>query len=179
MTMIMTMRRPLRLFLILVFCVIGNISCVEAFAKNPKPAASAKSLATPSLNYLGVPLPQETLATKKTTINGYSFNIEIASSEREQAIGLMGRTTLDPEQGMLFPMQQRRVARFWMKNMRIAIDMVFIRDNKVVAIETAVPACLADPCPSYGPSEPVDAVLELAARRASQIGLKVGQTILI
>ena len=53
--------------------------------------------------------------------------------------------------------------------------MVFVRQERVIAIEAAAAPCMRLPCPSYGPDEPVDGVLELAAGQAARLGLRVGE----
>ena len=50
--------------------------------------------------------------------------------------------------------------------MKISIDMIFINENKkIVTIHKLVPPCLADPCPSYSPTEPILYVVETVACR--------------
>jgi len=105
--------------------------------------------------------------------------LEVAKTPEQQEIGLMFRTELPGDRGMLFPFGQTRMARFWMKNTLIPLDMVFLREGEVLAIVANVPPCRQDPCPSYGPSLWVDAVLELPAGRSAQLGLKVGDRLAI
>jgi hypothetical protein len=64
-----------------------------------------------------------------------------------------------------------------MKNTKIPLDMVFLKDGEVKAIEADVPPCTADPCPSYGPETPIDQVIELRGGRAAELGLKVGDRV--
>jgi uncharacterized membrane protein (UPF0127 family) len=52
--------------------------------------------------------------------------------------------------------------------------MLFIRDGMVVAIEAHAQPCMRLPCPSYGPNEPVDGVVELTAGQAEALGIAVG-----
>jgi hypothetical protein len=61
-----------------------------------------------------------------------------------------------------------------MKNTKIPLDMVFLRNGEVKAIAANVPPCTAEPCPSYGPQIPIDQVIELRGGRAAELGLKVG-----
>ena len=53
------------------------------------------------------------------------FNVEIADTEAERAIGLMNREKLASSAGMLFVYDRPRRARFWMKNTLIPLDMIF------------------------------------------------------
>ena len=66
------------------------------------------------------------------------------------------------------------LARFWMHRTPAALDMLFIRDGKVVAIEAHTKPCMHLPCPSYGPDEQVQSVVELGAGQAEALGIKVG-----
>jgi uncharacterized membrane protein (UPF0127 family) len=65
-------------------------------------------------------------------------------------------------------------ARFWMHLTPSPLDMIFIRDGTVIHIETDVPPCMDLPCPSYGPDQLSDGVVELGAGQAEALGIKVG-----
>ncbi|MCW6053938.1 DUF192 domain-containing protein [Lyngbya sp. CCAP 1446/10] len=105
------------------------------------------------------------------------IGLEVAQTPQEQAIGLMFRTELPDDRGMLFPIAPPRNVRFWMKNVQIELDMIFLREGIVQAIISNVPPCFSDTCPSYGPDFPVDGVIELKGGRAAQLGLKIGDRI--
>jgi uncharacterized membrane protein (UPF0127 family) len=106
-----------------------------------------------------------------------AMGLEVAKTPEQQAIGLMFRTELPDDRGMLFPIAPPRNVRFWMKNVQIELDMIFLREGVVQAIIPNVPPCFGDNCPNYGPDVPVDAVIELKGGRAAQLGLKVGDRI--
>jgi len=127
------------------------------------------------VNPRGQQLPIEARAI----VGDQTILLEVARTPEQQEIGLMFRTQLPSDRGMLFPFGQTRMARFWMKNTLIPLDMVFLREGEVLAIVANVPPCRQDPCPSYGPSLWVDAVLELPAGRSAQLGLKVGDRLAI
>ena len=105
------------------------------------------------------------------------IGLEVAKTPQQQAIGLMFRTELPDDRGMLFPIAPARNVRFWMRNVQIELDMIFLREGVVQAIIPNVPPCLSDTCPNYGPDVPVDGVIELKGGRAAQLGLKVGDRI--
>ncbi|MCS7030110.1 MAG: DUF192 domain-containing protein [Gloeomargarita sp. SKYG116] len=111
--------------------------------------------------------------------NGQRILLEVAWTPEQQTLGLMYRERLEPNRGMLFPFYPPRPVQFWMKNMRAPIDMVFLYENKVIAIYPNVPPCRRNPCPTYGPDGLVDAVIELAPGRAQELGLKVGDTLIV
>ncbi|MDJ0516613.1 MAG: DUF192 domain-containing protein [Trichodesmium sp. MO_231.B1] len=117
--------------------------------------------------------------TAKAQISGQIINLEVAKTPKEQAMGLMYRTELADDQGMLFSFDPPRKVDFWMKNCKISLDMIFIRSGVVKAIALDVPPCLADPCPVYGSGVPVDRVIEVRGGRITELGLKVGDRIII
>src|SRR3989338_6278411 len=80
------------------------------------------------------------------------INVEIADDQHERTIGLMYRDNLPDYVGMLFIFTEEAAYAFWMKNMKIPIDIVWIdRNLNVVRIEQNVPPCEDDPCPKYVP----------------------------
>jgi uncharacterized protein len=123
-------------------------------------------------------LPGQVLPiTAKAMIAKQSFDLEVAQKPQQQSIGLMYRTFLPPNRGMLFPFRPAQPVSFWMKHCSIALDMIFLREGKVVGISANVPPCVADPCPTYGPKVSVDQVIEVQSGRTAALGLKVGAPI--
>lgn len=113
----------------------------------------------------------ETASGKK-----HKFNIELAQTPQEQMRGLMHRTEMAEDAGMLFIFETEREARFWMKNTLIPLDMIFIRaDGTIHRIhENATPHDLTG-VPSEGP---VKAILELNGGISAKLGLQKGDKIL-
>ncbi|MEL7051724.1 MAG: DUF192 domain-containing protein [Cyanobacteria bacterium J06555_13] len=127
-----------------------------------------------TLNGPGQLLPVSAIAT----MNGESIELEIAETPQQQSLGLMFRSQLPDNRGMLFPFPQPRRARFWMKDVPVPLDMVFLRNSEVIEIAAEVPPCANLPCPSYGPEQAlVDQVIELRSGRAAEIGLQPGDTV--
>ena len=117
--------------------------------------------------------------TAKADINGEMIELEVAQTPEQQAKGLMYRLSLEKNRGMLFPFAPPLMARFWMKNVSIPLDMIFLKDGIVKAVLLNVPPCDADPCPVYGPNTMVNQVIELAGGRAKELGVKEGDKIKI
>lgn len=115
--------------------------------------------------------------TATATVAGRKINLEVARSPQEQATGLMYRDQVPDDRGMLFLFDPARPVGFWMRNVRIPLDMIFLENGQVKAIASAVPPCNTDPCPTYGPETPIDQVIELRGGRAAELGLKVGDRI--
>src|SRR3546814_5706222 len=74
----------------------------------------------------------------------HRFDVEVARTDAEQDRGLMFRTSLPENGGMLFPFKKPRIGSFWMKNTLIPLDMIFIRaDGSVDRIaENTIPESL-------------------------------------
>lgn len=105
----------------------------------------------------------------------HAFKVEVARSEAEQERGLMFRTGLPADGGMLFPFPKPKIASFWMKNTVIPLDMIFVRaDGSIDRIaENTIPESL-EPVASGGE---VAAVLELAGGTAAKLGLDESATV--
>jgi len=105
----------------------------------------------------------------------HRFTVEVAGTPEEQAYGLMNRSELAPDKGMIFPFDPPRDASFWMKNTLIPLDMIFIRADGTIAniAENTVPISL-EPVMSEGP---VKAVLEIAGGRSAELGIKAGDKV--
>lgn len=102
-------------------------------------------------------------------------SLELAITDEQKAVGLMFRDVLPPNHGMLFLFDREDYLPFWMKNTLIPLDFIWLdASGTVVDVKASVPPCKLDPCPSYKPSRPARAVLELAAGQAAAHGVKPG-----
>jgi uncharacterized membrane protein (UPF0127 family) len=118
--------------------------------------------------------------TIKSTNGTHVFTVESAKTEAQQARGLMYRTDLTPDGGMLFwPYPPDggppRDASFWMKNTPSPLDIIYIRADGTIAriAENTVPFS-ETPVPS---GEPVGAVLELMGGRSAELGIAEGDLV--
>lgn len=156
--------------LLLMGCALPSGSAFNARSNPVAPVITTQA------NTLSQSLP----ITAQITIAGQVIQLEVANTAQQQAIGLMGRTSLANDRGMLFPFNPPRPAQFWMKNTLISLDMLFIRKGVIKAIAVKAPPCKADPCPTYGSgNEVIDQVVEVRGGRAAELGLKVGDRISI
>lgn len=124
------------------------------------------------------------VATVPVTITSaqgkHRFEVEAARTTAEQAQGLMYRTDLKPDGGMLFaPYPPEgggpREASFWMKNTPTPLDILFIRADGTIAriAENTVPFSEA----AVPSGEPVAAVLELVGGRSAELGISEGDSV--
>lgn len=146
--------------------------------------ACSPSPARPSSNGLALapsqPRGQQLPVTAVAELGGQRIALEVAQTPEQQALGLMYRPALAPNRGMLFPISPPRPVSFWMRNVPVPLDMVFIYQGRIQALASQVPPCIADPCPTYGPQgQLVDQVIELAAGRAAELGLEVGDGVAV
>ncbi len=66
--------------------------------------------------------------------------LEVAATDEEKAKGLMNRPSLAQNRGMVFLFKPQRQVTFWMKDTLISLDMIFIKDGKIVKIaKDAIP----------------------------------------
>lgn len=136
-------------------------------------AANAKSAtAAPAVHAVsGLPVVDLTVRSGAKT---HAFRVEVAASQEEQAKGLMFRTEMGADEGMIFPEATPRRPSFWMKNTVIPLDIIFIAPNgRILNIANALPYDLT-PVPSEGIA---GAVLELNGGRAAQLGIKPGDKV--
>jgi uncharacterized protein len=157
------------LFLGLELLLMGCTTAPTA-STEPATAPTVQPFVQPTVPTAGQQLP----ITAEIKIGGKSLRLEVANSGQEQATGLMYRPNLPDDRGMLFPMRPPRPAQFWMKNVPVALDMVFLYEGQIIAIVPKVPPCQTPECPVYGPQGLVDHVLELRSGRAAELQLKVG-----
>jgi len=120
-------------------------------------------------------LPLEELVVE-TSVGKFTFSVEVADNQTERATGLMFRTEMAPNHGMLFDFGKTEPIAMWMQNTVLSLDMVFIEpDGTVLRIASNTTPFSRDIITSGGP---VSHVLEINAGMATQIGLKIGDQII-
>jgi len=153
----------------LAFALVLTLGCSSV----PLGAVAQESVPTPSPGQM---LPIEAEAQIKDRV----FQLEVARTPRQQQIGLMFRTEMAADRGMLFPYDPpAQPVAFWMYNTLIPLDIIFLYQGEIVHIAANVPGCAELPCPSYGPDpdQLVDQVVELNGGTAADLGLTVGDGI--
>lgn len=107
---------------------------------------------------------------------GTRYQVEVAQDDASRARGLMFRDRLEAGHGMLFIHEREEPQAYWMKNTRIALDILYF-DNarRLVSQQRDVPPCSAgDACPPYPSFRPARYVLELNAGQAAELELENG-----
>lgn len=121
-------------------------------------------------------LPTEPLVIVTRDGTQHRFTVEMALTPEQQMVGLMFRTEVKPDEGMLFDWGAPRESVMWMRNTLVPLDMVFIAaDGRIHRIaERTVPLSLA----TISSQGPVRATLELAGGTAERLGLRPGDRVL-
>jgi hypothetical protein len=127
----------------------------------------------------GEPQAQAPLPATKVVIDTQKgpvvFNVELAADGVSQERGLMYRTRLASDAGMLFDFHRPNLVVFWMKNTPLSLDMLFIRaDGTVSTIAADTVPYSEEKIPA---SEPVRAVLEINGGRAMALGIQPGDKV--
>ena len=127
-------------------------------------------------------LPTSEFKTTSTVkIGETTVDVKVANTADTRKKGLSGVKSLGANQGLLFVFEANDSKPiFWMKDMNIAIDMIWIANQKVVQIDADVPA----PAPGtadkdlklYPAHQPVEYVLEVNAGFAEERGIAVGDS---
>ena len=109
--------------------------------------------------------------------------LEVAVTTQEIQRGLMGRTALPDNAGMVFLFHPPRRVTFWMYRTLIPLDMIFVRDGRVVKLLENVPPCKSqnpEECPHYPEDQggiTVSEVIEVNGGWAAAHGVKEGHAV--
>ena len=138
---------------------IPRLFCIVAFA-------AIASSANAQLN-IG-------LRTIQMKVGIYSIQAEVADSPDLREVGLMNRTSLPTNSGMLFIFEQKAGNCFWMKNTKLPLSIAFIADDgKIVNIEEMQ----ADTTNNHCPKAPIRYAIEMNKGWFSERVIVPGNTI--
>lgn len=135
-------------------------------------------------NFINSFFPQKKpLSETKIQVGSNIINVELADTPAERARGLSGRDSLATDSGMLFVFPESKKYQFWMKGMKIPIDIIFINGGKVVDFLKNVPPPQPNQkdadLPLLQPTTAVDMVLEVSSGYIDQKGIVVGDNVLL
>ncbi|GEM_PF-324526 len=148
-------------------------------SKEPKPWHYAVLLGIVAISFV-VWMFQDKMDVVTLEVKDERLQVLVASTFQQQYRGLGGRESLGEYDGMLFPFGYEGRHAIVMRDMRFPIDIVWLRYNEVVDIAPMVPI---EPDESehalfrYTPRTDATTVLELEAGRASELGLRIGDTV--
>lgn len=94
--------------------------------------------------------PQDLPLTHTFTHNNRTFHLEVATKPLELEKGLKFRNHLPSDRGMLFNLgKEYKNVPFWMQQVKIPLDIIFIKDKVVTTVIYNAPPCAKNPCPIY------------------------------
>lgn len=171
-------KRSMKSYIIRRVILVVGVLCIAAGTLWSQGGISERDLARVAADpMMNLSFPVRPLSIETQTGKAIDLKVEVAATPEHWAQGLMYRTDLADDAGMIFLMgQPPRVISFWMKNTLIPLDMVFIgEDNLIKHIHAN-----AEPENLQGISsvEPVTMVLEIGGGRAQALGLAVGDKII-
>jgi uncharacterized membrane protein (UPF0127 family) len=123
-------------------------------------------------------------STKQSiTVGDTPVYVEIAADDASRIKGLSGQKSLKENEGMLFIFDSDTYAAFWMKDMKFAIDIIWIKDSKIVHISKAVqppePGTPADKLKKYTSPVTYNRVLEVNAHFSDRNSIEIGDKVTI
>ncbi len=117
---------------------------------------------------------EKNLQTRTVLLKNIPISVTLAQTNAEITKGLGGKSRLKENEGMLFVFSKPDVYKFWMKDMKFSIDIVWIENNKVVFIHKSVSP---DTYPTtFSPTQPAGLVLELPGGFCDTHGVSVGDS---
>lgn len=148
---------------------------VLGVAAIPALSSGAGALAEEDATKPQAELPKEKLVIVTKGGQRHELNVEMALTPEQQTTGLMFRTSVPADGGMLFDWGGPRESLMWMRNTVSPLDMVFINADGTIRriAEDTVPQSLA----TIDSGGPVRATLELAAGSARRLGIHAGDKV--
>ena len=113
-------------------------------------------------------------------VNDYKLYVEIADTEDLQAYGLMQRTSLDENAGMLFVYPDQEIRGVWMKNTLLALDVLFFSESgQIVSMLRNLQPCKQTPCSIYNSQNKARYMLEVNTGFIDKHDIKIGQDVML
>ncbi|MFA4937583.1 MAG: DUF192 domain-containing protein [Patescibacteria group bacterium] len=121
----------------------------------------------------------QNLNTQRLQIGESVISVEIADTSIKQIKGLSGRDSLAADSGMLFVYNAPTKNHFWMKDMKFALDFIWIINGQVIQLDQniAPPITSADEPSRIYPQDYYDMVLEVSAGWIATKQIKVGDMV--
>ena len=140
-----------------------SVGSAVVLAADPHPARAEAPVSTGRLEI-------------RTAKAGHSFTLELMDTDAKRAEGLMFRTQMAADHGMLFDFKREQPVWFWMKNTYLPLDMIFVKaDGTILSIaENTTPLSEAT-VPSGGP---VRFVFEVLAGTTRRLGITPGDRVI-
>jgi uncharacterized membrane protein (UPF0127 family) len=154
--------RALVIILVLVMILAGCAG--ESAGKSSGSGESSGGTSVPELRNLII----ETSGGEEVEVR-----VEIADTDPERARGLMGRTALAEDRGMLFVFEEEQELSFWMKDTLIPLSIAYM-DSEGRTVDIQDMKALDDDPPHYASAEPARYALEVNKGFFEERGVEVG-----
>src|SRR4028118_1473787 len=179
---------PLSTIAVLVFAAIGAAQSVpeqsglEQYSSGDQAPSEQSAVPTenaiPAENTTPATEPEITILPTVTIINSLGemvpVQVEIADTAAEWQTGLMGRTALAQDAGMLFVFDQEQLLSFWMKDTLIPLSIAFIdSQGRIVDIQDMQPLDET----SHQSAVPAQYALEVNQGFFGERGIMIGDTV--
>lgn len=152
--------------IILLFSILGLISC-----KNEKKHSTTAN--TEEIDIQFIKQGEVYLKNEADTLK--IIDAEFAENNNTRRIGLMNRSSLDENEGMLFIFDEDNSSSFWMKNTRIPLDILFF-DKDSILINYHENARPYETKIQYGANANYRFVLEVNGGKAKTWGVEPSKT---
>jgi uncharacterized protein len=158
----------------LVAIVAVALACTGQNQVVAPPATPAESAAEPSGLQPSEPFDVTTVTLVDPAGAAREIDVFDAHTPDRRRRGLMERTELPPDAGMVFRYPADSDGGFWMKNTLIPLSIAYFDADGVVHTVLDMEPCEADPCPSYPPGAAYRGALEVNQGFFADIGLEPG-----
>ena len=142
-------------------------------------APAAEPSGTPS------PMPSSTVRFEPAKVlidtgeGSVLIDAEKAETSEQHSLGLMHRTSLPEDAGMVFLFFEQRTGGFWMKNTLIPLSIAFFDDRGDIVRILDMEPCRADPCEIYDPGVAYSGALEVNQGALDRWGVAEGDRITV
>ena len=152
-----------------VVLLAGSLAACSPQAADQAPEPRADAVETHPMS--GLEIIPVTVTTDEGT---HVFRSEVADTVDAQRRGMMFRTEMGADEGMIFTYDDPHIMGFWMRNTVLPLDIIFIDEEGVITN-------IADGIPYneesvYSDREAV-AVLELNGGRSEELGIEAGDRV--
>jgi uncharacterized membrane protein (UPF0127 family) len=151
----------------------------RARGRDPRRLALLALFALLPLGFTACPESEPEAFVPSAEIRGQVIQLELTRTRAEMSRGLGYRDALAWDHGMLFQYPRPDFYGFWMKGMRFDIDIIWIREGRIVDISHRVPFHEDGPGPTMQPREVIDTVLEVPSGYSQARGFRIGDPVIL